>query len=95
MQAIENLGQAAVYNLSVAEVPEYFAQGILVHNCIADALAWEASVNFGDQLKLGNNSTKGANVMNATEDNVPRESYAWRRAQYLKLRRKQKRKVNW
>jgi hypothetical protein len=29
----------AVYNLSVADVPEYFANGILVHNCMADALA--------------------------------------------------------
>jgi hypothetical protein len=28
-----------VYNLSVADVPEYFANGILVHNCMADALA--------------------------------------------------------
>jgi hypothetical protein len=28
-----------VYNLSVADCPEYFAEGVLVHNCIADALA--------------------------------------------------------
>lgn len=29
-----------VYNLSVAETPEYFAEGILVHNCIAAAGSW-------------------------------------------------------
>lgn len=28
-------GQKLVYNLTVAEVPEYFANGILVHNCLA------------------------------------------------------------
>lgn len=38
---IEKLAKPAkVYNLSVAGVPEYFAQGILVHNCIAAGVAW-------------------------------------------------------
>lgn len=26
--------RASVYNLSVAEQPEYFANGVLVHNCL-------------------------------------------------------------
>jgi len=39
MPTIERQKRQAVYNLSVADVPEYFANGILVHNCIADALA--------------------------------------------------------
>ena len=30
---IENLPPEKVYNLTVAETPEYFANGILVHNC--------------------------------------------------------------
>jgi hypothetical protein len=28
-----NEREMPVYNLSVAEVPEYFANGVLVHNC--------------------------------------------------------------
>jgi len=27
-------GVAAVYNLTIADPPEYFANGILVHNCV-------------------------------------------------------------
>lgn len=38
---IERLARPArVYNLSVDGTPEYFAQGILVHNCIAAGVAW-------------------------------------------------------
>lgn len=87
-------GKRAVYNLSVAETPEYFAQGVLVHNCIADALAWHASLVFGDQHK-GHVLRNKPNVMNATEDNVPRESFAWRRAQYLKMLGKKKLETTW
>lgn len=38
---------APVYNLSVHETPEYFANGILVHNC-ADAglYAWRKATNY-------------------------------------------------
>lgn len=39
---IRSRGLRVVYNLSVAECPEYFANGVLVHNCIADALLWDA-----------------------------------------------------
>jgi hypothetical protein len=31
---------AKVYNLSVFDTPEYFANGILVHNCIAMGVCW-------------------------------------------------------
>ena len=87
-------GKHAVYNLSVANTPEYFAQGVLVHNCIADGLAWHACLMFGDQ-HVGNVWRNTANVMSATEDNVPRESFAWRRAQYLKMLRKKKLETTW
>ena len=36
--ALHVVGRAPVYNLSVEGCPEYFANGILVHNC--DALVW-------------------------------------------------------
>jgi len=39
MQTIVPRGSEKVYNLSVGQTPEYFANGVLVHNCIADALA--------------------------------------------------------
>ena len=41
VQKIERLDRPAkVYNLSVAETPEYFAEGVLVHNCIAAGVAY-------------------------------------------------------
>ena len=43
-----------VYNLSVADCPEYFAEGVLVHNCISDALAWRGIQDKGGQ---GNKQT--------------------------------------
>ncbi len=61
---------------------------------IADALAWHASLVFGDQHK-GRAHQKKPNVMNVTEGNVPLNSFAHRRAQYLKMLRKQKQKPNW
>ena len=88
------VGKQDVYNLSVAETPEYFAQGVLVHNCIADALTWEASVNFGDHLDSSKKG-KSIDVMNVREGDVVRDSFAWRRAQYLKMWRKQKQKTTW
>ncbi len=87
-------GKHAVYNLSVAETPEYFAQGVLVHNCLADGLVWVASVNFGDHFDSGHNR-KNINVMNVKEDDVARESFAWRRAQYLRSMNKNKQKSTW
>jgi len=95
VRTIEKLEKPArVYNLSVAKTPEYFAQGVLVHNCIADSLTWEASVNFGDHFDSGHNR-KNVDVMNVKEDDVARESFAWRRAQYLKMLGKQKQKSTW
>jgi phage terminase large subunit-like protein len=35
---LSDAGSAPVYNLTVANQPEYFANGVLVHNC--DALVW-------------------------------------------------------
>lgn len=35
-----------VYNLAVAECPEYFANGVLVHNCDAALYAWRAHKAF-------------------------------------------------
>ena len=58
---------------------------------IADALAWHASIRFGDQ-HAGYVQRNAPNVMSATPDNVPRESFAYRRAQYLKMIGKQRKK---
>jgi hypothetical protein len=60
---------------------------------VADALAWHASVDFGDYMESRNHSKP--NVLNARDGDVPRESFAWRRAKYLEMRRKQQQKSNW
>jgi len=87
-------GKRAVYNLSVAETPEYFAQGVLVHNCISDAIAWYVSLTLYDQY--GDlQKRKNINVMNVQENDVAKSSTAFRRAQYLKDLSKQKLKSNW
>jgi len=70
------------------------AKGAHGDRVISDALAWEASVSFGDHLNSGNNR-KNINVMNVREDDVSRESFAWRRAQYLKMIGKQKQETTW
>ena len=70
------------------------AKGAHGDRIIAEALAWEASCSFGDQLKFGKHDNK-PNVMNVTENNVPRASFAWRRAQYLKASREKKNETNW
>lgn len=61
---------------------------------IADGLAWHASLAFGDQHE-GRTRRNAPNVMNVTEDNVPRESFAWRRAQYLKMMGQKKLENTW
>jgi len=61
---------------------------------VADALAYHASLMFGDQHK-GHVRRNKPNVMNATEDNVPRNSFAWRRAEYLRMLSKKKQKATW
>ena len=61
---------------------------------IANGLAWHACLMFGDQHQ-GHVRRNKANVHSATEDNVPRQSFAARRAEYLKMRRKNKQKSNW
>lgn len=60
--------------------------------CIADALVWEASVNFGDQMQSSRGVQK-PNVMNARLDTVPPNSFAWRRAQYLEMMSRGRRKA--
>lgn len=70
------------------------AKGAHGDRVIADGLVWEASVNFGDHFDSGH-GRKNINVMNVLEDDVSRESYAWRRAQYLKMVRKQKQTTTW
>lgn len=41
VRAIEKLKKPVkVYNLSIRETPEYFAEGVLVHNCIAAGVAY-------------------------------------------------------
>lgn len=59
---------------------------------IADALAWEASVNFGDRMD-GGKRRQSINVMNVRMDKVPPNSFAWRRAEYLKMMREKRQKV--
>ena len=61
---------------------------------VANALAWWASIKFGDQMK-SRSKGKSVNVMNARESDVPRNSFAWRRIQYLKGLRKEKTKSVW
>jgi hypothetical protein len=61
---------------------------------IADAVAWIASLEFGDQCG-SLQKRKNVNVMNVRECDVSRNSFAWRRAKYLKERMAKKRKSNW
>jgi len=70
------------------------AKGAHGDRVIADSLVWEASVNFGDQLSARNHG-KNINVMNVKEDDVSRESFAWRRARYLTMLRKEKQENTW
>lgn len=59
-----------VYNLSVADTPEYFAQGVLVHNCIAAGVCW---LVYGEGM--GRNSLdKGG----ASEETPAYGSFLWR-----------------
>jgi hypothetical protein len=61
---------------------------------VSDALAWQASLKFGDQMKSSYRRNK-PNVMNVREEDVSRNSFAWRRAQYLKMLRNRSRKPTW
>jgi hypothetical protein len=61
---------------------------------IADALAWEASVNFGDQLESGHYK-KRPNVMNVLQYDVHQASFAARRKAYLEEKLKKKQESNW
>jgi hypothetical protein len=60
---------------------------------ISDALAWEASVHFGDQFD--SRAGKKVTVMNVREDDVSRQSFAWRRAVYLRSRTQKKQQSAW
>jgi hypothetical protein len=70
------------------------AKGAHGDRCIADALCWWASIRFGDQMKSVSQQKK-INVENVREDDVSRKSFAWRRAQYLKMRNKKRRESTW
>jgi hypothetical protein len=70
------------------------AKGAHGDRVVADALTWWASLRFGDQMKSFNQRRK-PNVMNVREDDVSRKSFAWRRARYLEMLRKQKKKSTW
>ncbi len=64
-----------VYNLSVDGCPEFFAEGVLVHNCIADALAWKMVKYLGKLASM------------AKKDVVPvirENTLAWRMAMWRK-----------
>jgi len=70
------------------------AKGAHGDRIIADALAWHASLTFGDQLRItGDRST--INVNNVRENLVPANSAAWRRARYLDAMRKEKTTSKW
>lgn len=57
---------APVYNLSVDGIPEYFANGILTHNCYADELAaWEKPDTW-DQMLFGLRLGQSPKVVIAT-----------------------------
>ena len=59
---------AVVYNFAVAEVPEYFANGVLVHNSL-DPLRYGASHRFS-YLNHGD-PTPRAPVRNSATDDAP------------------------
>lgn len=46
-------GRAPVYNLTVSETPEYFANGLLVHNCGYDRVAYISLREQAEALPLG------------------------------------------
>ncbi len=62
---------------------------------VADALAWLASLTFGDQQALRPGGSKNLNVNNVRQDLVPETSVAWRRARYLDMMRKKKTESKW
>ena len=70
------------------------AKGAHGDRVFADALAWHASLTFGDQLMLRGEGHK-ANVNNVREDMVPAGSAAWRRARYLDMMRKKRTESKW
>lgn len=53
------LGKSTVYNLTVEEYPEYFANGILVHNCHAIFTDEEAPIELFDELMFRLAATGG------------------------------------
>lgn len=46
-------GRAPVYNLTVSGTPEYFANGLLVHNCGYDRVAYISLREQAEALPLG------------------------------------------
>jgi hypothetical protein len=70
------------------------AKGAHGDRVVSCALAHWASIRFGDQMK-NRRAGKSVDVMNVRTGDVERTSFAFRRAQYLRERTKQKRKNTW
>ena len=52
--AIYAVGQSDVFNLAVEDCPEYFANGVLVHNCRnAIVMAYSSLLKNAKPLRLG------------------------------------------
>jgi hypothetical protein len=53
------VGRSDVYNLTVMDCPEYFANGILVHNCARNGIvgAYASTISEAKPVKMGNFST--------------------------------------
>lgn len=68
----------AVYNLSVDKCHEYFANGILVHNCIADAIAYRGVKERAEEAAIAAESKR---------NDIPVNSAAYRRLQWEREQR--------
>ena len=49
VQAICEASEALVYNLTVADAPEYFANGVLAHNCDSGVYLWRGVAPYNTQ----------------------------------------------
>ena len=71
------------------------AKGAHGDRIIANALAYYASLTFGDQQARKKQDGGNLNVNNVLQHLVPETSVAFRRARYLDMMRKQKTKSQW
>jgi hypothetical protein len=70
------------------------ARGAHGDRVLADALAWHASLTFGDQQAKRADGGR-LNVNNVRTHLVPENSAAWRRARYLEMMQREKIRSNW